>query len=155
MNTKKLPATAMTLSADYRRTYHHVNVDPDVTLDDLLRPNFWAYHVARLQPGDLVDVLARDFSLDVQLRVIGKEVGLVQMRLLRSFAPNKPKAVEAEVDDDDLPELPENYKVQFSPKAGWLVRTIDPPETVSTQKTKMAAHQAALVHARKATSVAA
>lgn len=155
MSTKRLPATAMrSAGADYARAYHHVTVDPDVTLEDIRRPNFWAYHVARLNPGDLVDVVSRDFSLDVQLRVIGKEIGLVQMRVLRAFSTEQ-KAAATEVADETLPELPVNYKVVFAPKAGWVARTIDPPETVSTHKTKIAAYQAAIAHAGKAMSVAA
>lgn len=155
---KKLPATAFAESgrgADYARAYHHIRVDPDTTFEDLLRPNFWAYHVARLNPGDLVDVVAKDFSMDVQLRVIGKEIGLVHMKPLRALVSDRPTAITLPSDDIDLPELPENYKVQFAPKSGWVTRTIDPPETVATSKTKLAAHQAALVHSRKAMGLAA
>ncbi|WP_159585920.1 hypothetical protein [Chelativorans xinjiangense] len=152
---KRLPATSRPKPADFTITRRHVWVDPDVTLDDLKRPAFWAHHHAALNPGDLVDVLAKDFSLDVQLRVVGKEVGLVQMRVVRAFTNERPKAAAPEVSDEDLPDIPANYKVQFSPKAGWLVRTIDPPETVATHKTKPAAYQAAIQHAAKAMGVAA
>lgn len=155
---KRLPATSRPKPADFTVTRRHVWVDPDVTLDDIKRPNFWSYHAnSDLNPGDLVDVVAKDFSLDAQLRVIGKEAGLVRMRVLRVFADEKAKAKPAaEVRDEDLPELPDNYKVQWAPNPGeWLVRTIDPPETVNRQKTKLAAYQAAIQHAAKAMGVAA
>lgn len=156
MSIKKLAATAMRSSiGDLQRTYHHVYVDPDVEIEDILRPNFWVHHVARLTPGDLVDVVSKDFSIDVQLRVIGKEPGLVQMRLLRGYVSDAPKVAAPVVSDDELPELPDNYKVVFAPKSGWVVRTIDPPETVKTQKTKAAAYQSAIEHAAKANAVPA
>lgn len=154
--TKRLPATAMrSAGADYARAYHHVTVEPDVTLEDIKRPNFWAFHVARLNAGDLVDVVSRDFSLDVQMRVIGKGVGYVTMRVLREFIDGKSKAKAPDPRDEDLPELPENYKVVFAPKSGWVVRTIDPAETVATKPTKPEAYAAAIEHSRKALGVAA
>lgn len=76
---KTLHATAMTRSADYARTYHHVVVPHDVTLEDLTRPNYWAHHTERLRKGDLVDVLSEDDGLDVQLRVIDKGLSLIHI----------------------------------------------------------------------------
>lgn len=160
MSTKRLPATALAKTrrgADHARSYYHIEVDPDVTLDDLKRPNFWAYHVAQFRPGDLVDVVSRDFSLDAQLRVVGSETGLVYMRVLRVFEGEKKTArTEKDVEDDNLPDLPENYKVQWAPNPGvWQVRTIDPPATIVSKKRKAEAYEAAIVHARRAEGVMA
>jgi hypothetical protein len=156
MSTKRLPATSRPRPAEFVVTRRHVWVDPDVTLEDILRPSFWAHHAnSDLNPGDLIDVVAKDFSLDIQLRVIGKEPGIVKMRLLRSQVTDTPKKAEPDVPEAELPELPDNYKVAFAPKSGWVVRTIDPPQTVDTRKTKPEAYQAAVMHHLKAEGVAA
>lgn len=158
MSIKRLPANTRPKAAEFTITHRFVWVDPDVTMEDIMRPSFWAHHCDILSLGDKIDVLARDFSLDAELRVVGKEVGIVKMRMLRGWAGEK--QVEAPVEDDsEMPALPTNYKVAFAPKAapggGWVARTIDPPMTVATRSAKRAAYDAAIEHARKAEGVAA
>ncbi|MGI8390541.1 hypothetical protein [Brucella anthropi] len=147
---KLLPATAMTRSADYKRTYHHVDVDPTVSLSDILTPKFWAHHVARVQVNDIVDVVATDGSLDVQLRAVDKGVGFVSFRVLRQWLrEDKQEEIAEEI---ELPDLPEGYVVNHAPKTGWRVFTTEPHLEVSRgHKSKYAAHVAATEHAKKAT----
>ncbi len=148
---KLLPATAMSRSADFKRTYHHVEVDPSVELSDILTPRFWAHHVARIQVNDIVDVLATDGSLDVQLRATEKGVGFVMFRVLRQWLrEDKQEVIEEE---QDAPELPDGYVVNHAPKTGWRVFTTEPHLEVSrNHKSRYAAHMAALDHATKATT---
>lgn len=150
MSMKTLPSTAMTRAADYARTYHHVNVDPSATLEDILRPGFWAHHVGRLKVGDLVDVLTTDGGIDIQLRVIESGIGFVSMRPLRIWVreeadtgPQTP--VEA------LGDVPDGYIVNHTPKTSWRVLTKEPSAEVSRgHKSKAEATNAAIAHAAKA-----
>lgn len=146
---KLLSPTAMTNSADFVRTAYHVNVAPDVTLTDILTPKFWAHHVNRIKVNDIVDVLATDGSLDVQLRAVEKGVGFIVFRVLRQWLrEDKQENAEKEV---ELPDLPEGYLVNHTPKTGWRVFTTEPHQEVSRDhKSKYAAYMAAIAHAQKA-----
>lgn len=151
--SKKLPASPKLQLAEFINSHWVHKVEPGYTLDDLTRPNFWAHHYQRFTPGDEIDVIATDFSLDVKLRVTHVEVGLVKMYPLTVTRDEyKPKEAGAE---PDLPDLPEGYKVVFAPKSGWLVRTLDPSATVSTHKEKLDAYNAAVSHAKRAEGVPA
>lgn len=153
---KTLHATAMTRAADYSRTYHHVVVPHDVTIEDLTRPNYWAHHTARLTKGDLVDVLSEDDGLDVQLRVTGKGTGYVEMRVVRSWHREAPATEEADEAVDVSLTPPDGYIVNHAPKTGWRVLTKEPHLEVSRNHTsKLHAIQAALEHAAKANGQAA
>lgn len=125
MVNKTLAITAFRRSgnADFARTYHHVTVPHDVTLDDIMRPGFWAHHATTLRKNDILDILTEDDSLDVQVRVTGVGIGMVFMRLLRDDprrlverpAPEQGRNI---VTDDDVPE---GYLVNFAPKHGHRV----------------------------------
>lgn len=149
--TKALPATAMTRAADYVRTAHHVVVPVDVTLEDITRPSFWAHHTGRLGMHDIVDVLSADGKFDVQLRVVDKGIGFVEMRVLRAWQREGAAAEEA----GELPEVPEGYIVNHAPKTGWRVLTKEHLEVSRNHKSKREAIEAAIVHAAKASGLVA
>lgn len=152
--SKFLPATAMSRSADYARTYHHVVVGVDVSIEDVLRPSFWAHHTARLNVGDLVDVLTADERFDLQLRVTEKKIGMVTMRPLRVWTSE----TAATADDHDAEPLvvPEGYVVNHAPKTGWRALTKEPPLEISrNHKSRREATQAAIDHSRQASGIAA
>lgn len=150
--TKALSPTAMTRAADYVRTAHHVVVPVDVTMEDVTRPSFWAHHTGRLGKNDIVDVLSEDGSFDMQLRVVDKGVGFVEMRVLREW-----QREGAEEDAGlSLPDAPDGYIVNHAPKTGWRVLTKDPHLEISrNHKSKLEAIEAAIVHAAKAAGLAA
>jgi hypothetical protein len=152
---KTLPSTAMTRAADFSRTYHHVNVDPEATIEDILRPAFWAHHVPRLGINDLVDVVTADGGIDIQLRVTGKGIGYVEMRPLRIWLRDEGSTTmgddHASAPVEALGEVPEGYAVGHTPKTGWRVHTKDPSNEVSrNHKSKNEAINAAIAHAAKA-----
>jgi hypothetical protein len=152
---KTLHATAMTRAADYSRTYHHVVVPHDVTIEDLTRPGYWAHHTARLSKGDLVDVLSEDDGLDVQLRVTGKGTGYVEMRVIRAWQREQAADEDEELGDVSL-SPPDGYIVNHAPKTGWRVLTKEPHQEISRNHTsKLHAIQAAVAHAAKANGQAA
>lgn len=150
----------MSRAADYVRTAHHVNLDPEATIEDILRPSFWAHHVPRLNVNDVVDVLTTDGGIDIQLRVIEKGIGFVIMRPLRIWLRDEVSAIggaePASAPVDALGELPEGYRVDHTPKTSWRVHTKDPSQEVSrNHKSKNEAINAALAHAAKANGIAA
>lgn len=152
---KTLPATALgSRSADFNRTIYHLDVDPSVSIDDLLRPNFWAHHAANLKRGDVIDVLTLDGSYDVTLRVTGSAIGMVAMRPLRIWQRDEP--VEAAKEPEDEIPAPEGYKVSFAPKTLWRVMTEEPVMEISRDhKSRADATRAAIAHATKANAAAA
>lgn len=158
MAMKNLPATAMNShGADYARGYHHVNVDPDATLQDILRPSFWAYHVNNVRVNDLVDVLTLDGGIDLQMRVIGKGIGYIEFRVLRCWTREAVESIEftSEPDTGD-DEIPDGYAVNFAPKQLWRVIMKNPHNIVSKDiRSKAEAINVAKAHAAKANAVAA
>lgn len=120
---KVLPSNAKLNDANFSRVQRHLSVTPDVTLADLMRPGFWIHHGPQLGRFDLIDVVATDGSLDVQLRVDLIERGLPWMRVLRSYVrPGRPE----ELPDEPVAEAPEGYIIDQDAKGGWRARTRHP-----------------------------
>jgi len=150
---KQLPATAMRSNgASYLRATHHVRVTSETSYEDILRPNFWVHQSSFMNPDDLVDVVSD--TMDVQLRVVSKGVGYVQMRVLRAWVSEAAKATE---DTDEAPlTVPEGYDVKRGPGGRWRVFTKSPlMEVQGNIPTERAAIAAAIDHAAKANTVAA
>lgn len=97
-----LPATALRHLADYSRSHYFVHVPYGVTVDDIMRPAFWAHHANKLKALDVVEVVAEDGSFDLELRVLDAQVGYVKMRLLRAWADEaQARVTAARVAEDD------------------------------------------------------
>lgn len=116
--------------ADYVRTYHHVVVPVETTKDDVLRPGFWAHHTAIMRPGDLIDVLSEDGGLDMQVRVVGKDIGMVHVRPLRIWEREAIKPAPASKDETADDAVPDGYKVNFAPSQKWRVMTENPHQVI-------------------------
>lgn len=151
---KALPATALGRNnADYKRSYYHVTVEPDVSLDDLLRPGFWVHYAQMLQVHDLIDVVSE--VLDVQLRVVEKGVGLVKMRPRFLWAKDGIGS-EPSVPASPMPELPPGYEVKRGPRGRWRAMLSDPlMEVASNIVDERDAILAARAHYQNANSIAA
>lgn len=122
----RLPTNALGVSADYVRQAFQVRVPNDHRLSDILRPGYWMNAAARVRPGDVIDVLREDMSLDVTLRVVKVGPGLVHVRLrfpglvddsnLSESAETGTAGVNAAGQDVDLPdELKAIYKIGHAP----------------------------------------
>jgi hypothetical protein len=150
---KVLHASALRANgADFLRTYHQIKVDHETTLEDILRPGFWAHHTNVLRVDDLIDILSADGGMDVQVRVIGKGIGLVNVRPIRVWVREQEAAVEGPV----LTEVPDGYTINFAPAQRWRVMTNEPHMIISKDhQTKSDAIKAALEHAGKAQGIAA
>lgn len=146
---KKLHPTKLRNLADYTRSNWHVEVEPDMTIEDVMLPVFWQHHTERLQVNDLIDVIGQGF--DIQLRVTGKGIGFVETRLLRKWVAEKADAKPEGADD-----VPEGYVVDHTPRTRWRVRLKDGGVEIGRDmQTRDDAVNVAVAHAMRATGVAA
>lgn len=152
---RPLHPTKMRHAADYIRTIHMVVVDPTDTIEDVLTPAFWAHHADRLRMYDLIDVISDTF--DMQLRVTGKGIGLVETRVLRKWESDAP-AAKLSADEIAAIEatIPDGYHIDHTPKTGWRAKLTDTGTEISrNHKSKVEAIQSALDHSRRAQGIAA
>lgn len=152
---KTLHPTKMRNAAEYIRTQHHVVVDPDHTLEDVMVPGYWTHHVDRLREHDLIDVIGERF--DATLRVMRKGNGYVETRLLRKWEDETPAA---KISDEERARIeasiPDGYVIDHTPKTGWRARMKDGGAEISrNHKSKIEAIQAAIDHSQRAQGIAA
>jgi len=141
------PTAMRSTGADYVRSTHHLVVGPEISVDDLMRPGFWAHHTAGLRIHDVIDVVSQDDSMDVTLRVVEKGTGFVRMRPLRVWVR---EGIAADEPDSGLP-IPAGYKISFAPRTRWRVFTENPNMEISRDHpSREAAIIAATEHAAKA-----
>jgi hypothetical protein len=151
---KTLPGGMALREKAYSIPTLHAEVPVEYDLEDILVPGAWAHHAAKVRKGHEIVVRRVDLAWRVHLQVTAVGVGYIKVAVLSRWE-NPEHIAPREVGSVDLPELPENYKVAYAPKAGWVVRTIEPTATVATKTTKAAAFHAAVEHARLAEGVAA
>jgi hypothetical protein len=152
---KTLHPTKMRNTAEFVRSQHHVIIDADHKLEDVLKPGYWAHHAERIRVFDLIDVIHNDY--DVTLRVTGKGIGYVETRILRAWIS---EAADANLSDEQNAEadatIPDGYVVDHHSKTGWRARLKDGGVEISrNHKSKVEAIQAALDHAARAQGLAA
>ena len=159
---KTLPPNALQYAANYVRTIWHVEVEPGISIDDLLAPGFWAHHAARLKRGDLVEVINSELTLDVSLRVHDVDQGMVTMavRFDASVGADEGTAAVDEPAPVEMPPLPPGYRLHHNPRASehkWRSIWTEPQPaiTVLEADTKLEVIEAAIAHHAKATSAAA
>ena len=157
--SKTLPASAMHNTADYERQAFHVVVEDHVTLEDIVRPAFWAHHAAKVKKLALIDVVRADMTLDVQLRVIDVGVGYIKVRPLRIYedkqaVKERKAAQDAGQDADEAAaaiKLPEEYKITATGKGGFTVTYLPNDAKIATGKrTRLEAIAVVKDHAEKA-----
>lgn len=149
---KKLHPTKLRNAADFQRSVWHVEVDPDVLIEDVTMPGFWQHHSHRMQVNDLIDVIGQTF--DIQLRVIGKGIGFVETRLLRKWEDRtQSRATDVDAAGDGVPD---GYIVDHTPRTRWRTRLKDGAvEIKRDMPTREDAVAVAVAHAMRATGVAA
>lgn len=113
---KILPIGQLIHQAEFARAYWHLTVPNDITLADLLKPGFWQHYPSHLKEPALIDVMSEDQELDVQLRVLGTEVGMVHVRLRAAFNVRDGETEEDAPEEVELPTIPDGYLVGFVPK---------------------------------------
>lgn len=154
---KMLPATTNIGPIEFRVTRRLVLAPIDTTIEDLLKPGFWAHVAGKIQPGNEIVVRREDMAWRVELQVTETGPGLVVAHLLHEWR-NPAHKDEAPVADDVATtlEAPANYTVNHAPKTGWRVWTKIPAVEVSrNHKSRHEATLAAIAHANKASGLAA
>lgn len=56
---------------DFARSVYCLSVDRGVSLEEVLKPDFWAHVAYRLKPSDRIDVYTEDSSYYAELLVVG------------------------------------------------------------------------------------
>lgn len=150
-----LPGNALQNTAEYDRNTFFVSVGPDVSMEDVLTPRFWAHHVAKLKVNTKIEVVAEDGSFDLELRVVKTGVGYVHVRVLREWKRVSAPAAE-QVPDVSETDIPEGYIVNHAPKTKWRFLTEEPKLEIARDfATKEHAIAAAIAHAKVSMQVAA
>jgi hypothetical protein len=90
-----LPIDHINASADFARAHYHVVIPKRFSWEHCLLPEFYR-HQTKLQPNDLLDLVAEDGSFDCTVRVTACSRGFAVLRVLREYhAPQE--AVVGEV----------------------------------------------------------
>lgn len=135
----QLPPDAMNFNATHQRDVWHCWVPIDTRSEDVTKSAFWAHVMPRLKPGALIDLVTRDGLLDMTVRIVGVNNGLVQVNILRKLenvearAPifaaiaasraKTPTGVTGQQLQEEIrTKVPEGYKVGYHPtKQTWYV----------------------------------
>lgn len=141
MSYDKLDPTTFNQSAKHARQEWHCVVDNDTLITDILKPVYWVHVYGFLRPGALVDIVSKDYTLDITLRVTAVQNGIVSVRPIRVYEDTKARE-EVYKQRKYLAEHPEEaaqpgmlqqaeiahmappgYKVGFSPNnSTWYVQ---------------------------------
>lgn len=142
-------------TANYSREHRFVEVPNHITMDDLMRPGFWSNYSRQLRRRELVEVVREDDTLDVTLRVLKVEPGMVHMRvhtasqLPDSGADAVHSIAAPKSEPQPMPDPPPGYKFGYVPAHKHYAKWGD-EFVVSGQPTKQAAILGAIEHAKRA-----
>lgn len=167
MTILKLDPINFNLSAKQARQEWHCLVPDDTLIEDVLKPVYWVHVMGRLKPGALVDILSRDGSLDMQVRVLAIQNGNVMVRpriiVQAEGRAERVMAMRAETQSQgglDGFELqaeiraitPDGYKVGYNPgKKNWYVQLkADGSKLYSDIMSREKALELAIAHAKAA-----
>ena len=130
--TVKLSASGMKL-AEYIRCVYAVTVDFGVTIEDVLRPEFWANVSTSLKVNDRIEVLAEDGTFYAELIVLDCSPTHAKVAILthRNFSSVETEKVESTPD----------YKVTWGGNTAKfrIIRVADNAVVHSGEATKQAA----------------
>lgn len=115
-NSSKLLPSRLQI-ADHYRSHYGVVAEDGVSLDDLLRPEYWAHVATKLRKFDIIEVLPEDGSFFVELIVLQVGIGYAKVMLLREVG------LEA---DEVLPDADGVIVKWKGPHRKWaVIRTTD------------------------------
>lgn len=157
MSIKKIPAVAPLREKSYSIPTLHLDVPVDFEIADLLVPGAWAHFSPKLRAGHEVIARRSDLAWRVHLQVTETGIGFATVHVLSQWVNPAHKTAVVEEKAEDIPSLPDNYRVTWIPgNRTYAVYTVDPSEKVSEgHKSKLSAHQAAIAHASKVLGTAA
>ncbi len=116
---KKLPPSDLK-SAEYIRHVHHVVTQPEVTIDDVLDPAYWAHIAERLRPMSKIEVVFADYTRYLELIVLSSGRLWAKVAIL-----NDVDLVQDLEDSDQLREASDledaDYFVKYHPTQKYTV----------------------------------
>lgn len=98
--------------AEYAMTTHVAVPGDDISVEDMLDPNYWGHVATTLKPGDIIWAIPKDRRYFAEFLVMGRGKLWTKVRLLRQNDFTK----------DSLPELKHKYVVEFIEEDQWRVR---------------------------------
>lgn len=98
---KLLPARLQV--ADHYRSRFGVVSEEGATVDDFLRPDYWAHVANKLRRHDIIEIIPEDGSFFVELLVLNTGTGFAKVMLLREVQ------LESEADEP----LPSDIEVKW------------------------------------------
>lgn len=84
--TPKLSGVDRFQPADFSIQRFAARVPADITLDDVLHPEYFANHIDRMKPGMEITVLSEDNKLDARLRVLSVTKTTASLRVLDDYS---------------------------------------------------------------------
>jgi hypothetical protein len=163
---KTLPPGKL-FDATFSRSHYFTTVANDVTLEEIMTPGFWRDHQPSMKVNTVIEIVRADGTLDLTARVIQSVPGMVKLRPLfppindeRNIKASRRAAAKdaAEGEADETNEVPDGYKVKYTPASGYFVLLTGANGTVSNltqgQKdlSKPDAIKIAIAHHKQATT---
>jgi len=97
--------------AEAIRMVWSVMPDPEVTVDDMLKPDYWAHVAMKLRPGDRIEAMPADRNYLAKFIVLGRDRLWAKVVLISYVVV---------YDKDEVP-ADEGYIVSFVPSQKWRV----------------------------------
>lgn len=120
--------------AEYETLFSVAYPEDGTTLDEMLKPEYWA-HVARdMKPWQRIEVRAADKSWMAELVVLVVKPFAVKVVVLDKFE-FEAKSVAAAANID----VPEGYELKYRGKAGWSVIRLSDNEILQEKEASKAA----------------
>lgn len=105
--SKQAQPNDLRLATSARNAWHQT-VPLDTTIEDLIKPSFWAHIANKLQPADRIEVDFEDGSWLADIRVNERDATWAKIQVLN-------QAGKVAVASGDAPDEPEDdYKVEWS-----------------------------------------
>lgn len=108
--------------AEYCRTVYQATPEPGTTLEDLLKPGFWAHVAAKLRKGDRIEVVIEDGTYFAELYVKHANKIEAHVHLMREVQLAKSQTKDEEL---DLAKLFPDHSIRFAAGKWRILRKED------------------------------
>ena len=109
---------------EYQSTVYVAKIEPDVTPEHLLDPDFWAHHAMHLRPWDEVKARAKDGTWCATYLVLDCSRTWAKMYMLEKHNLTTSDVSQTQAAAQGPAEQP--YRVIYRGPRGWsVVRTVD------------------------------
>ncbi|MGN6773245.1 MAG: hypothetical protein ACTHJQ_25875 [Rhizobiaceae bacterium] len=99
--------------SDFKIGRYAAKVPTGTTLDDVMHPEYFQNHLARIRPGMEINVLSDDFTLDCDLRVLTVTKTTAKMRVIRNHSEADAPKMKAAPSEVEVGWAGPNHKWRF------------------------------------------